>query len=288
MLSVFFFSLITNFIYYCVGYSTESCNNKDNDTDLAIKCLIKGAIILSLIFLIINFFFQLSKIINSIIYLLVILFYLIKKKFTININASKLILFSTILTAGLLIYANVNRPDAGLYHLPYISILNSEKIILGLSNLHFRFGHTSVIQYLSALNNNFLFNEIGVLIPLSSLASFFIIYFHNEVIKFYNSGTKINENYFFCFFVLIYIFYKINRYSEFGNDAIAHLGYFYLISYFLKINLQKFSFVQFNYIFLISVFVFLNKNTMIFSFFLSLILFLVIIDNINIFKRSFF
>ena len=36
MLSVFF-SLITNFIYYCVGYSTESCNNKDNDNDLAIK-----------------------------------------------------------------------------------------------------------------------------------------------------------------------------------------------------------------------------------------------------------
>ena len=126
---------------------------------------------------------------------------MIKKKFTININASKLILFSTILTAGLLIYANVNRPDAGLYHLPYISILNSEKIILGLSNLHFRFGHTSVIQYLSALNNNFLFNEIGVLIPLSSLASFFIIYFHNEVIKFYNSGTKINENYFFFVFL---------------------------------------------------------------------------------------
>ena len=288
MLSVFFFSLITNFIYYCAGYSTESYNIKDNDYDLAIKSLIKGAIILSLVALIINFFFPLSKIINSIIYLLVILFYLNKKKFTINKNAFKIILLSGILTSGLLFYANINRPDAGLYHLPYISILNNEKIILGLSNLHFRFGHISIIQYLSALNNNFLFNEIGVLIPLASLASIFIVYFHNEIFKFYKSEIKINENYFFCFFVLIYIFYKINRYSEFGNDAIAHIGYFYLISYFLKSNLQKFSFVQFNYIFLICVFLFMNKNTMIFSFLLPLILFFMTKNKINIFKKSFF
>ena len=39
------------------------------------------------------------------------------------------------------------RPDAGLYHLPFTKILNEEKLILGLSNLHFRFGHTSILQY---------------------------------------------------------------------------------------------------------------------------------------------
>ena len=94
MLSVFFFSLITNFIYYCAGHSTESYNNKDNEIDLAIKSLIQGTIILSLAALSINFFFPLSKIVNSIIYLMVILFYLGKKKFTINFNAIKLILFA--------------------------------------------------------------------------------------------------------------------------------------------------------------------------------------------------
>ena len=38
-----------------------------------------------------------------------------------------------------------------LYHLPYTSILNNEKIIIGLSNIHFRFAHTSIVST-SALN----------------------------------------------------------------------------------------------------------------------------------------
>ena len=53
-------------------------------------------------------------------------------------------------------YDGTYRPDAGLYHLPYISILNENKIIIGLSNIHFEFGHVSILQYLSAIYNNFL------------------------------------------------------------------------------------------------------------------------------------
>ena len=288
MLSVFFFSLITNFIYYCAGYSIQSYNIKNNEADSVIKSLIIGAILLSLAALLLNFFFPLNKLTNSITYLLIILLYFSTNKFKLNKKAFEVILYTSILTSEFLIYSNINRPDAGLYHLPYVSILNSEKIILGLSNLHFRFGHISIIQYLSALNNNFLFGDIGILIPLASLASFIIIYFHYEIIKFYKSKIEINENYFFCFFTLIYIFFKINRYSEFGNDAIAHLGYFYLISCFLKLNLQKINYFHFNHIFLISIFIFMNKNTMIFSFLLPLIMFLFINDKIQIFKRSLF
>ena len=46
-------------------------------------------------------------------------------------------------------YSNEYRPDAGFYHIPYIQILNENKIILGLANIHSRFGHVSIIQYLS-------------------------------------------------------------------------------------------------------------------------------------------
>ena len=35
-------------------------------------------------------------------------------------------------------------------------------------------------------------------------------------------------------FLTIFIFYKINRYSEFGNDAPAHLLMFLLISEIIK------------------------------------------------------
>ena len=66
--------------------------------------------------------------------------------------------------------SNVYRPDAGLYHLPYIGILNSEKIILGLSNLHFRYAHTSILQYFSAASNNIIFGDNGIVFAQALIA----------------------------------------------------------------------------------------------------------------------
>ena len=52
-----------------------------------------------------------------------------------------------------------------LYHLPYINILNESNLIIGLSNLHFRYGHISIIQYISAIYNNSIFTDNGILVP---------------------------------------------------------------------------------------------------------------------------
>ncbi len=41
-------------------------------------------------------------------------------------------------------------PDAGLYHLPHQLLLRTEKIIIGLVNLHSRFGFSSVLEYINA------------------------------------------------------------------------------------------------------------------------------------------
>ena len=65
--------------------------------------------------------------------------------------------------------------DAGLYHLPFISIVNENKILIGLANLHFRFGHISIIQYGSAFFNNHIFGNEGILILTSNI--FLIFYF---------------------------------------------------------------------------------------------------------------
>ena len=71
-----------------------------------------------------------------------------------------------------------NRPDALIYHLPFIATLNEEKIIFGLNNINYRFGHTSIIQYLSAISNNYIFgiNGISLYLPVafSSLSYFFL------------------------------------------------------------------------------------------------------------------
>ena len=189
-------------------------------------------IILSFFALLINFFFPLGIYINSV-FLIISIFILIKFK---TIFSKKYIFFcfiSSLILFLLLACSNVYRPDAGLYHLPYISILNNEKIIIGLSNLHFRFGHTSIIQYISAISNNFLLKDNGINFPSALIASSVIINFVSNL----NIRLK-KKNFDLYFFVtlsfFVFIFYKINRFSEYGNDTPAHLILFLLISEIVK------------------------------------------------------
>ena len=98
-----------------------------------------------------------------------------------------------------------------------VSFLNENKIIFGLSNIHFRFGTVSIIQYLSAINNNFIFKDIGIVIPLASIVTFFIIYFFNMVLKIIKDSDNISHANIFALFIVIFISYKINRYSSFGK-----------------------------------------------------------------------
>ncbi len=161
----------------------------------------------------------------------------------------------------LLLYANINRPDAALYHLPYVGFLNEHKIIFGLNNIHSRFGHISIIQYLSAINYNLLFGLNGISIPLAVVTSIFIIFFYRKILL-YHKSKLFNLDFFFCLFISIYIFYKINRYSAYGNDAVTHLLFFYLI----RTILIDINFRQLPFLILLCVFIFLNKSTYLFVF----------------------
>ena len=148
----------------------------------------------------------------------------------------KISLIFSILFVLLISYDNINRPDAGLYHLPFISILNENKIITGLANLHFRFGHTSILQYLEAGFNNFIFSELGILIPKSILFFSISLYFYKE----FQINLKSKRSFFsiFSFLILFQILYDMNRYSYHGNDAPAHLIIYFISYYFLKIIFQ--------------------------------------------------
>lgn len=234
MIKILLFSFLTNFFYYSLG-SVVLRENKTTNYSIFYKALI-GLITASFIALLLNFFTPLNKNINSFIFILFFLIFLLKSKVTIKKKEILFLTISTLICFLLILLSNVNRPDAGLYHLPHIAILNEYKIIFGLNNLHSRFGHVSVVQYLSALNNNYFFKEDGIIIPLASIASFYYIYFSNEVFKIYKKKSKINSSSLFSLLVLIYISFKIMGYDGFGNDAIAHLSFFYLISYTLKLE----------------------------------------------------
>ena len=161
-----------------------------------------------------------------------------------------------------MIFENSNRPDGGLYHLPFISILNEHKIILGISNIHFRFAHTSIIQYTSAVFNNSFFSEKGITIPISIIITTIFFYFYE------NFKIKRNDTFFLIFFFLIvsFITLKISRYDDIGNDSVGHLFYFLTVSYFLKCLYKKeFKYENLFFLVLFSIFAFANKIFLILS-----------------------
>ena len=273
----------TNLYLFIFGKFFSEYFLKDKSLSRSEKA-IYGCILVSFLGLIINFFLPLNKVINSVVFLTPILFVL-KKKFFLK-NDFIFIIISSTLVLILISFSHVNRPDAGLYHLPFTQILNESKLIVGLSNLHFRFGHISIQQYLSAINYNFIGGKSGITIPLASFISFLFIYFYNEVLKFFRAGKLLKLENLFSLFVLIYISFKINRYSGFGNDAPAHLITFYLISVYLK-SINNYNFL--NKISILSTYVFINKITLSLVFLFPIIIFLKIKKKFKIFfSFSFF
>ena len=269
------FAFFTNYFYFITGsifvfkFNVLNNNNTKNINDF-IK-IILGLIIISLIAVFLNFFFSLDKNLNTAIFVITYILgiFLIPKKI-INLKTIKFISLISLFSSSILLFSNFYRPDASLYHLPYISILNHHEIIAGLNNIHFRYGLISILQYLSAFNFNFFFEKNGILIPSASAASIIIFYFFCEVKNCYYKKEYSLEN-LFSLSILIYISYKVNRYSEYGNDAVPALFYFFLISFILKENYEKI--FNYKFIILISVFIFLNKASMIFVFFIPLLIY---------------
>ena len=260
MLNLLASCLVTIILYFIYGsiFFNKSVSNSLNFS----KNIINGSIIISFISLLLNFFVPLTKEVNSLLYLIILIYFFKLRFFEIKKYFIFFILITT-LTYILIFASHTYRPDAGLYHLPFINILNEEKIIFGLTNLHFRFGHISIIQYLSAINYNFINNVNGITIPSAVIASAVII---NFLIKLKNHIQNKNYNFHFYYLmgVVIYIFFKMSRYAEYGNDAPAHFITFYFFSEFLKMNLKKLNIDEILNITLIGLFIVLNKITLIF------------------------
>ena len=190
-MEIFFYSFICNLVFFSLGFLW---NKKNYTINQIFFTTLYGVILLSLISLSLNFFFALNPIINSITYLSIIIIFFLKFSSQINKKTIYFLIISSLISTFLILYSNMNRPDAGLYHLPYVSFLNENKIIFGLSNIHHRFGHVSIVQYLSAINYNIISPIESVIIPLGNIVSIFYIYFFNEILKvFKNKKIEISD-----------------------------------------------------------------------------------------------
>ena len=246
--------------------------NQQNDV---IENGLYGLILVSLLTFTFNFFFEISK--NLSLFLLICPFFLIFKKiyFLKNEILNKSILISLI-SSLIMFLDNSNRPDAGLYHLPFINIINDSKLIFGSANLEFRFGHTSILQYLAAGYNNIVFTEKGISIPLANIFAFTTIYIFNL----YNRNEGIFKVIIFLF--LFNILYSMNRYSGFGNDDPAHIFFYLVFCNFLLLIKNKENDYKKNIIFF-STFVFLIKPFLILVFLIPL--YLLISKEIKLFSK---
>ena len=248
--------------------------------------LIFGLIVISFFALFLNFFFPLNQLLNSVLLFFSFLIILKYKRIYFTKNFFIFCCFSALIIFLLITNSNIYRPDAGLYHLPYINLINEEKIIVGISNLHFRFGHISIIQYLSAITNNMIFQTNGIVFATALIGASVIINFVSHL-YIYIKKKENNFHFFFIFSLLIFILYKMNRFSEYGNDAPAHFLMFLLVSEIIK-NFRNINIKDFSNYFLLSIFIIMNKVILIISILFPLVFFIKTKISFKLLDRKFF
>ena len=269
MAGILFSTFIASLIPLSFGYFLNKFFFKNKNINL-FEYGIYGFLPIGILAVIINFFSPLSQNINNF-FLIPIFFFLIehiknKKIFSIL----KINFLVSVLVTIFISFDTVYRPDAGWYHLPFTKILNEFKIISGAASLHPMFGVNSILQYISAIFNNSILNEKGVLFPNALIAIYFFGFFISELFKKDNIFIKK----FFCFFILSYMFIEANRYSEYGNDIPGLFYFLYVIYLFLDLKKFNLSYKEIEKISLFSVFAFTIKTFLIFIFFIPFILFI--------------
>jgi len=285
MIEIFIACLITSITFITFGYVFNFIFYKKSivNIDLCENTLF-GIILLSFFSLIANFFIPLNKLLGSLIIIISIIIYLYVTVILKNNNLLYLLSIS-IISFFLITLSNINRPDAGLYHLPYVGVINSEKIIIGATNINFRFGHISIIQYLSGVFNNYFFKIEIITLPLAFIFSVYIIFITKKYMKVSEGNNKFLKIY--IFFLIIYSLYGFSNYTNYGNDTPAHI-YFFILSIYL-IEEKKLSLINkeiFFKILLISIFLFSIKPFMILTLLIPLAIFILNKNKLKIIQNN--
>jgi len=263
LINIFLFSFLSSIYFLSCGIIFN--RKYTNNISYYYISIIFGSIIIAFISVFGNFFTALDKTINTFIFfttLIIGFFFIIKRKHFYNVFKTSILV--SLISTLILIYDNVYRPDASMYHLPYTKIINDSKIIFGVSNIHFRFGHTSILQYLNANFYNLIFGEKGILMPAAIIFSSIILYFFNQILR---NLEKDKIYMLFVFLLLSYVLYGYNRYSEFGNDTTAHLIFLLICTFLVKENyIKNINGEKFSKILLLSLFCFTLKTSLILVF----------------------
>ena len=287
IIQIFLASFIVTFSFFVFGnFISKKVISENTQIKISLEC-IYGSILISFFSLFLNFFIPINKMVGNIFILLSLFLFIILlkfKKIKFNFEVFISLLLISLISLILILYSNINRPDAGLYHLPYVKIIQDYKIIFGLSNIHHRFGHISIVQYLSSIYNNSLFPKEIFLLPLSILVSSFYFYIISHFRK--KKNLK-NDETILIFFIGIFVFYSFNRYSNFGNDATSHIFFFLFLIQLFKFRECINNIDSIANLSLLSTFAFLQKTSMILILIVPFVLYLFFfIKNFEFYKNK--
>ena len=129
MFNILLLSFISILFHLSVGKIFSKYFNIDKDSfyDLSLTSLI-GLISLSFFSLLLNFFLPLNQLTNTIVLILLILTSISTSQNLIikfkSKNYIKFIFFTTVSVFLIMVLSNTYAPDGGMYHFPYINILN--------------------------------------------------------------------------------------------------------------------------------------------------------------------
>ncbi len=241
LIKVLFSTYLVCLMNYVYGYYTLKLLGIENSSTTTFEKIAIGIFSLGFFTLLINFFSPINQLINNffLVTFIILIFFLFKNKLlTKKIFIS--VFFVTILSILIIAFAKFQE-DFPWYSLPFISLINFEKISFGISNVQFRFGHISILQYSSSSIPNLLIDKDFISLPNVIIFSSFSLWILNEML-FNKNQKKFLELYFYLFFVTIFIFTKFTRFSEYGNDIPAHILVIFTIYNFLKFqNITNYS-----------------------------------------------
>lgn len=184
----FFYLSGRSFLILLSSFTKISFNKKILFTKISITYPILGAFFVGNLLIIFNFFFPLkSFIIGIFLFLLILINFKNLNKQNLSLSIENLIIF--ILIPAILIFSQYNTGwhyDAGFYHLNHQNWLRESNLIIGMINIHWAFGMSSIYEYLSSIfwfDNSFKY--------LHYLNLMFIHFFYSMLIDNINNTKEI-------------------------------------------------------------------------------------------------
>ncbi len=170
---IFFYSLGASFVFFLSKINTVKNNQETFTVGIGLQGFL-GLLLLGILGVVFNFFQPLTSTAFRVIISLLALFggrICIKNRR--QLNKTELYCFLSISSILAILAGSMQSGyDGGLYHLPHQLWLRTEPIVVGLANIHGRFGFSSLYEYMGAslwVKGNFIL--------LSYLQASFIVFF---------------------------------------------------------------------------------------------------------------